>query len=348
MRQMIPVMLICILLLAGCGDPFAETGNVEENGGSAVGGEGKSETHDPRKGVALSLRPDEAGKIMVLMYHNIGEEEAEWVRTPANFLRDLETLYEKGYRPVSLKDYVNGYITVEQGCTPIVLTFDDGNRNNFNYLDDGQLDPNSAVGLLMDFHDKHRGFPLEATFFVNGEQPFRQNSLISQKLNYINEKGMDVGNHTKDHNGFRNAGEEEIQEQIGAEAQLLRNAIGREDYEIVTLALPFGERPKDEAMEPYLASGIWNGEAYQNIAILNVGWNPAPSPYDMSFDPLDIPRVRASETKVDNVGLYDYLAYFDKHPEERFVSDGVPELITVPKEKKDIVQSVGGRRIYAY
>lgn len=79
-----------------------------------------------------------------------------------------------------------------------------------------------------------------------------------------------------------------------------------------------------------------------------MGWNPAPSPYDVKFDPAGIPRVRASEKKVGNVGLYNYLDYFDRHPEERFVSDGVPEIITVPKEKKDIVQSVGGKEIYAY
>lgn len=346
--------MICILLLAGCGSPAAKTGTRAENGGSAVKGDGSGdrekppEKPDPKAEIDLSLKPNEAGKVMVLMYHNIGAEEAEWVRTPANFRKDLEVLYEKGYRPVSLKDYVNGNVTVEQGRTPVVLTFDDGNLNNFEYLDDGQINPDSAAGLLVDFHEKHKDFPLEATFFVYGEQPFRQNGLISEKLNYIIEKGMDVGNHTKDHNGFRNAGAEEIQEQIGAEAQYLQNVLGGVIYEIDMLALPFGERPKDEAMKQYLASGSWNGKPYQNIAILNVGWNPAPSPYDKKFDPAGIPRVRASETNVDNVGLYNYLDYFDRHPEERFISDGVPEIITVPEGKKDIVQSVGGKEIYAY
>jgi peptidoglycan/xylan/chitin deacetylase (PgdA/CDA1 family) len=160
---------------------------------------------------------------------------------------------------------------------------------------------------------------------------------------------MDIGNHTKDHNGFRKAGKEEIQEQIGAEAQYLQGILGQgNDYTVDTLALPFGERPKDEAVKQYLASGSWNGLPYRNIAILNVGWNPAPSPYDKKFAPLGIPRVRASETNVDHVGLYDYLDYFDRHPDERFISDGVSEIVTIPKEKKDIVQSVGGKEIYAY
>lgn len=354
MRKIVPAIMICILLLGGCGDPAATTGNGKEISGTAVKGSepedrGKvTEASAPKEGIDLSLKPNEAGKIMVLMYHNIGKEEEEWVRTPANFLKDLETLYEKGYRPISLKDYVNGYITVEQGRTPVVLTFDDGNLNNFAYMDDGQIDPDCAVGLLLNFNKKHKDFPLEATFFVNGEQPFRQNGLISEKLNYIIDKGMDIGNHTKDHNGFRRAGKEEIQEQIGAQAQYLQKALGRSDYQVDMLALPFGERPKDEAMKQYLASGTWNGTPYHNLAILNVGWNPAPSPYDKKTDPSGIPRVRASETNVDNVGMYNYLDYFDKHPEERFISDGVAEIITVPKEKKDIVQSVSGKEIYAY
>ncbi len=51
----------------------------------------------------LGLVPNEMGRVMVLMYHNIGSEEATWTRTPENFKKDLNTLYEKGYRPISLK-----------------------------------------------------------------------------------------------------------------------------------------------------------------------------------------------------------------------------------------------------
>ena len=57
---------------------------------------------DPKERIDLSLKPNEAGKVMILMYHNIGPEEKVWTRTPENFLRDLTTLYDKGYRPISL------------------------------------------------------------------------------------------------------------------------------------------------------------------------------------------------------------------------------------------------------
>jgi peptidoglycan/xylan/chitin deacetylase (PgdA/CDA1 family) len=311
-------------------------------GGSGTG------SKDPKDRIDLSFRPNEAGKIMVLMYHNIGGEEGEWVRTPANFIRDMETLYQKGYRPISLKDYVSGNITTEQGYTPVVITFDDGNLNNFEYLENGEIREDCAVGLLLGFHNEHKDFPLEATFFLNGEQPFRQSSLIDKKLNFIVENGMDIGNHTKDHNSFRNMDAEEIQRQIGSEAQYLEHIFGSSDYEVNTLALPFGERPKDEALMKYLTEGTYEDIPYTNIAVLNVGWNPAYSPYDKKFDHSSIPRIRASEMKVDNVGIYNYIDYFDKHPEERFISDGIAEVITIPEEKKELLIHDSGREVYLY
>ncbi|HWQ80409.1 MAG TPA: polysaccharide deacetylase family protein [Anaerovoracaceae bacterium] len=379
MKKVIPVILMIagILLLPGCGGQTAASdvkddeqpalGSHFENGDDGSGGQSvtpaeeqdgdsgagsgeydrESVINDLKAGIDLSLKPNEAGQIMVVMYHNIGAEEKEWTRTPANFLKDLDTLYDKGYRPVSLQDYVSGNITTEQGFTPVVITFDDGNLNNFEYLEDGQINAESAVGLLLYFHETHPDFPLEATFFLNGELPFRQKSLIHQKLSFLVENGMDVGNHTKDHNSLKKAGSEEIQEQIGRQAQYLKEALDRDDYEINALALPFGERPKDTAQAGYLAAGSFDGVSYENIAILNVGWNPAYSPYDPRFDHTSIPRVRASEMKVDNVGLYNYLDYFDRHPEERFISDGAAEIITVPEEKKESVSAVG-REIYIY
>lgn len=358
--SIIMIFAVCIFFATGCsgqarteGEILAEgtpaKGQQAEQGGDATKEQDTvADKKDRKEEIDLALKPNEAGKIMVLMYHNIGEEEQEWVRTPDNFRKDMEALYEKGYRPISLTDYVNGSISIEEGMTPVVITFDDGNLNNFEYLEDGRINEESAIGLLMDFHEEHQDFPLEATFFVYGERPFRQDGLIAEKLNFIIENGMDIGNHTKDHSGFKKAGAEEIQQQIGAEAQYLMNIIARDDYIVNTLALPFGERPKEEPLTKYLASGSYQGVPYENIAVLNVGWNPAYSPYDKRFDQTSIPRIRASEMKVDNVGLYNYLDYFDKHPEERFISDGIAEIITVPADRKESVKGEAGRELYLY
>lgn len=307
---------------------------------------------DPKGKIDLALKPNEAGQIMVLMYHNIGEEEAEWVRTVDNFKKDLKILYEKGYRPISLEDFVNNNIDVEAGFTPVIITFDDGNQNNFNVIEEeGEkiVDPNCAVGILEEFNKEHPDFPLKATFFVFGPNPFRQEELLKYKLNYLVEKGFDVGNHTLGHNDMSKINDaDEIQKVLGKQAAFLENYVP--GYKVNTYALSYGARPKDKTLYPYLQKGEYEGKSYENIAVLNVGWDPSVSPIDKAFDPYAIHRIRASETKVDGVGMYDWLAVFDKNPERRYISDGSPDIVTVPKKFEDKVdtEKLNGKELYIY
>ncbi|MDF2521411.1 MAG: polysaccharide deacetylase, partial [Clostridia bacterium] len=69
--------------------------------------------------------------------------------------------------------------------------------------------------------------------------------------------------------------------------------------------------------------------------ILRVGSNPAPAPNHVKFDTTKLPRVRASEMNTGGVGMYDYLAYFDKNPDKRYISDGNPDTIVIPEEEQE-------------
>jgi peptidoglycan/xylan/chitin deacetylase (PgdA/CDA1 family) len=291
--------------------------------------------------IDLTVKPNEVGKVMVLMYHNIGEEEKTWTRTPENFRRDLETLYEKNYRPVSLKDYVRGEMDLPAGMTPFVLTFDDGNENNFRYLETEngwELDPDCAVGILEAFRLEHEDFDPQASFFVYGSRPFRQEELIEKKLQFLLDNGYEVGNHSWDHDDYKEEkyrAPEAVEESLGKNVAFLESIIA--PGSVTTLALPYGHRPAKsaETARQALIDGSYKETEYENVAILNVGWDPDKSPYHQDFDPYSIHRVRASETNVDNVGLYDWLANFERHPSQRYISDGVVEVITVPVDKFD-------------
>lgn len=372
--------LAVTLLFAGCSAPKTEA--EETNDGNAVvetpviheettiPQEPEAETETPvveekeptleerMAAIDLAVQPNEAGKVMVLMYHNIGDEEKTWTRTPDNFRRDLETLYEKGYRPVSLTDYVRGIFDIPAGTTPFVLTFDDGNENNFRYLEteDGwQIDPDCAVGILEAFRKEHEDFNPQASFFVYGPRPFRQEELIERKLRFLTDNGYEVGNHSWGHDDYK---EEKYNDPLNVQESQGKNVAFLETFldkgAVNTLALPYGHRPKDETAELSLSSGSYEGTEYENIAILNVGWDPYKSPYHQDFDPTAIHRVRASETNVDNVGLYDWLAYFDKHPSQRYISDGELEIVTVPDTRADSLSEMyqsGGEmenRVYKY
>lgn len=313
----------------------------------------EEEMKDPKELINLSLKPNEAGEIMILMYHNIGEEEAEWTRTGENFRNDLITLYDKGYRAVSLKDYVNNDMDVEEGMTPIVITFDDGNENNFRMIKDEKgediIDPDSAIGILEAFDKEYPDFNVTASFFVFGSNAFRQPEFLEYKFNYLIQNGYDIGNHTIDHSGMRKIDDKEvIQSVIGKQVANINKILP--EYTVNTYALCYGERPKNKDLEKYLNMGIYNESSYENIAILNVGWNPAEAPITNKFNPLSLPRIRASEIKVDNVGMYNWLEYFDNNPRKRYISDGVKEVITIPKElegKIDMEKS-NGKELYFY
>src|SRR4051812_37395112 len=45
--------------------------------------------------------PNELGLIPVLEYHLVGDREWRWGRERSRFRKDLETLYARGYRPVT-------------------------------------------------------------------------------------------------------------------------------------------------------------------------------------------------------------------------------------------------------
>lgn len=367
--KFIPIALILLLFLSGCSENTnkVSTDNtqtsdklvqldkeekIDNNENQQEEAIEEKNNIDSKEKIDLSLKPNEAGQIMVLMYHNIGEEEAEWVRTAENFKKDLKTLYDKGYRPISLEDFVNNNINVEAGLTPIVITFDDGNQNNFNIIEkDGEkiVDPNCAVGILEEFNKENPDFSLNATFFVFGSNPFRQEELLEYKLNYLVEKGFHIGNHTLGHNDMSKIKDaNEIQKVLGKQASFLESYIP--DYKVNTYALSYGARPKDKTLCPYLQKGQYEGMTYENIAVLNVGWDPSVSPIDKSFDPYSIHRIRASETKVDGVGMYDWLAVFDKNPERRYISDGNPDIVTVPKkfEEKVDTEKLNGKELYIY
>lgn len=256
---------------------------------------------------------------MVIVYHNIGPQEGRWERTPAGFRSDLQALYDRGYRPVNLGDLVAGRINVPKGYSPVVITFDDGTAGQFRYITgpDGktEIDPDSAMGVMLAFHRDHPDWPLRATFFINGD-PFQQPGW-QEKLKFIVENGMEIGNHTLNHVYLNKVSASETVEQVGKEQALIDTAVP--GYNATTLALPFGAYP---AYPDAVRRGTYNGVHYQIRAMALVGAGPMPSPFSPQFDPERIPRIQAVDASLRiKYTLPFWLDYFDRHPEARFVSD---------------------------
>ena len=341
MKKFWSLFLIIVLLLSTACQSSA-TMQVKSNNTSANPEQDKTQGENINIATEQPIKPEiiidenanENGKIMILMYHGIGDEEKEWVRTSANFRKDLETLYSKGYRLISLMDYVNNNIKVEAGYTPVVITFDDGLLNQFNIIEENgikKIDPDCAVGMLEDFYKEHKDFGRAASFYIYYPVPFRQKELIKEKFEFLINNGYEIGNHSYNHPSLGKIALEEVDEQLAMNVKSTKDYVP--DYVVESLALPFGEAPKGENYS-HVVSGAYEGVEYLNKAVLKVGSNPALSPNNKDFDPLKLPRVRASELNTAGTGIYDWLTYFEKNPDKRYISDGNPDVVTVPSTEE--------------
>jgi peptidoglycan/xylan/chitin deacetylase (PgdA/CDA1 family) len=297
----------------------------------------------PAAASAESLQPNELGRVMILEYHKIDLPEERWTRTPANFRSDLERLWARGYRLVALNDFLDGRIGIPRGTTPVVLTFDDSSPGQFRLIErNGEwvTDPDCAIGILEAFERQHPEFGRAATFYVlPGADPpnrlFNQKELVTRKLQYLAGHGYEIGNHTLWHANLAKYPERVVREQLAtAQEWIQRHVPG---YRIRTLALPMGAYPREIH---WAIEGTEGHEVYRHDAILKVAGGAAPSPHARAFDPFHLPRIQALGTE-----LAYWLAYFERNPQERYVSDGDPALITVPPGTLDKVRRSPGAKV---
>ncbi len=299
--------------------------------------------------IDLSLKPNEMGRVMVLMLHSIEDEDGVWEISKEAFREDLEYLHNNSYYLVSLKDFVKGEMDVPAGKTPVILTFDDGLKNNFNVIEENGeifIDPESAVGIMEEFKKENPGFNSTATFYLFGTNPFRQRDHIEFKLNFLIENGYDVGNHTYNHAYLNELQEDEIRFQLGRQVEVIKYYLP--DYEMNTLSLPYGLRPKGE-LEEHVVEGSYDGFEYNHIAVLDVGSHPSYSWVDKRFNFEEIPRIRVSHTE-EYQESEEWYEYFEEKKDLKYISDGVNDIITVPEDMKEQLdeEKVKGKEIYIY
>jgi peptidoglycan/xylan/chitin deacetylase (PgdA/CDA1 family) len=287
--------------------------------------------------------PNELGRVMILEYHKIDVPEGRWTRTPDNFRRDLQRLWERGYRLVSLGDYLDGRIALPAGTTPVILTFDDSSPGQFRYLQRGNdwvMDPDCGLAILEAFARQHPDFGRAATFYVlPGASPpnrlFNQPDLATRKLQYLASQGYEIGNHSLWHAQLGRYPERVVREQLaGAQEWVQRHVPG---YRFRTLALPLGSYPKELA---WALTGEAKGMAYRHDAILMVAGGAAPSPHARSFDPHRLPRIQAVQRDLDY-----WLTHFDRNPGDRYVSDGDAATITVASGSTGKLGAVRAARV---
>lgn len=290
---------------------------------------------------------NELGNIPVMMYHQIIDKENAnnlypngnvdqegYSRTKEAFRNDLEFYYKNNYRMIRLTDYVDGIIDVELGYSPIVITFDDG-INNVKVLGKDEfgnliIDPNCALGILEEYKNKYPDFNVTATFFLNTEL-FRCGEYDNEVLNYVINHGYDIGNHTVNHPNINNISALETEKEVGKMYEKLENIINDKYVNIV--ALPYGNPSQNNSNFSHVLTSKYNGKTYETKSTLRVSWEANYSCFNKSFDKTYIKRIRAY---TGPSGIEDN---FKKLENNRYISDGNKDVVTVKYKDKDFVNT---------
>ena len=124
-KIMLTIITICVtIIFTGCKngnlkvDTDVSIGNKTSNSGEFVEITSNSNSGDLLEENNESLKEEvykynESGKIIIVMYHKFADVETdEYSRSFENFRKDLEYMYELGYRTVSLTDYLENNIKV--------------------------------------------------------------------------------------------------------------------------------------------------------------------------------------------------------------------------------------------
>jgi hypothetical protein len=277
----------------------------------------------PQPGLAVN----ELGQIPIVMHHMVrADRVGDYDQTPAEFRAELELLWKRGYVPVGIGDIVTGRLDVPKGMTPVGFTFDDSTIFQLAVRADGTVKPDTAVGIMLDFARKHRGFVPAGTFYVNRE-PFGGVQEWPELLRWLVKNGFELGNHTHDHLPLRDMSDEEVQRQLETGEEVIHRAVP--GYEVESMSLPLGVMPHRAELA---VQGSWKGKRYGPYGVLLVGANPSPSPYSRSFDRGAIPRIRTSHAGWNGERDFSFsywMRELEQNPEARFVSDGDPKLVTV-------------------
>jgi hypothetical protein len=288
-------------------------------------------------GEVAIAEPNEFGRIPILEYHLFGRE-GRWSRSADGFRRDLELLYTRGYRPVTVAQLVRRELDLPAGQSPVVFTFDDASPGQFRFIERGDslvVDPESAVGIWLDMHRRHPDWGNRATFCLlpaakEGHAFFGDKGIEGQKTEWrfrkvrmLADLGFELCDHTLWHATLNRYSDTVVQEQIARGVAAIDSAVP--GYKVRTFALPLGVWPKNRNLAQ---RGAWRDArsgrvfSYEFNAVLEVAGGPVRSPHDSAFDALRLKRIEVFGDAVERT-----VAQLDASG-TRYISDGDPKRVS--------------------
>jgi hypothetical protein len=303
------------------------------------------------------VKPNEIGEIPIVMFHNFVENleettDKEYTTSFSAFTQLLETLYAQDYRLISMRDFIDHNISVPAGKIPMVFTFDDGSAGQFNLVEqNGSLivNPKSAVGIMMAFHEKHPDFCMKGIFYLNMDKElktFEGAGTLEERLNTLLGLGLEVGNHSWGHFNFTTSKDKtQINEKLGRNEKRIEEILP--EVHFYSLALPFGGKAPED-MADAMIQGQYEGIPYSNETIMAVGYLPSVPSIHQDYNPTYVRRIRSSGKIEVQFDLGYWLPLMTR--DRMYISDGDPYTVSVPKDREGKVntEKLNGKNLVAY
>ena len=309
MYPKIPIFVAALLAAGGCS---VERGDAASRTLDSTVGRAPEATAAAAAAPSAALPANHLGRIPIVEYHVIGGSENKlYTRTAESYKADIEELYRRGYRPITVAQMLDkDFRDVPAGMSPVVFVFDDASPEQFSYQDVNgklQLDPTSGVGIWEAFAASHPGWSNRATFCMlngaaaghnffgdNPKYHGQQKAWRFLKVKWLADNGFELCGHTVWHARLDKFSDAVVQEQIARNVMAIDSAVP--GYKERTFALPYGIWPKNRSLA---WSGSWTDpktgqpHPYRFEAVLEVAGGPARSPYDPAFNPHSITRIQA-------------------------------------------------------
>ena len=173
--------------------------------------------------------------LTVLAYHSVmleaKEKNAPYSISEAVFVEQMEYLKTAGYHVVSMQDAITGLQGQRELPTkPLVLTFDDGYKDNF-YI---------AWPIL-------QRYDYPATVFVATSLLATEGFMTWQDIKAAHDDGIHFASHTINHKALGKLPADEVRFELAQSKRLFKDNV---NIDIEYLAYPFGSY--NEAMFPIL------------------------------------------------------------------------------------------------
>lgn len=220
------------------------------------------------------------------MYHHIDDRASEWKLSvsPEQFLKQMTYLKKHHYRVLDLEEYIKAVKSnAKIDRKTVVLTFDDGYRNNFT----------AALPILKKFN-----FP--ATIFIQVDGIGRDDYMSEDEIRELLRNGIKIGSHTMHHGFLPNLSPELKEMEIKLSKERLESMF---NIPISVFSYPGGGFD-EEARKMVIDAG------YIGATATHPGWDYP------NKDPYALKRIRVSRT-ADNplvfwLQICGYYTYYEE------------------------------------